>query len=93
MGYRITEKTGCVAGISVLSEDKDVMIITSDGIIIRCSTDEISKFQRATQGVKVMRLTDEVKVVSITISDKEEEADEENAEEANQQEIVETPAE
>ncbi|MBE7052851.1 MAG: DNA gyrase subunit A [Ruminococcaceae bacterium] len=93
MGYRITEKTGCVAGISVLSEDKDVMIITSDGIIIRCSTDEISKFQRATQGVKVMRLTDEVKVVSITISDKEEEADEENAEEVNQQETVETPAE
>ncbi len=83
MGYRVTDKTGLVAGISVLSEEKDVMIITSDGIIIRCATDEISKFQRATQGVKVMRLLEDVKVVSITISDKEEDEEIEETNEEN----------
>jgi DNA gyrase subunit A len=93
MGYRVTDKTGCVAGISVLSEEKDVMIITSDGIIIRCATDEISKFQRATQGVKVMRLADEVKVVSITISDKEEDEEVIEGEENANEETTEAPAE
>ena len=93
-GYKITEKTGSVAGISIVKEDSDIMIITSDGIIIRCATDEISKFQRATQGVKVMRLLEDVKVVSITISDKEEEEEVvDNGEEVSQVETVETPQE
>ena len=52
------------------------MIITSDGVIIRTAVDEISKFGRTTQGVRVMRLADGVKVVSITTTDKEEESDE-----------------
>ena len=76
-GYKITEKTGLVAGIAVIAETDDLMVITSDGIIIRMSTDEISEFGRVTQGVKVMRTSDDVKVVSIAKAEKEEETQEE----------------
>ncbi len=71
-GYKLTDKTGLVAGFKVVDEGDDLMVITSDGIIIRTSTDEISEFGRVTQGVKVMRLDDGVKVVSIERTAKEE---------------------
>ncbi len=81
-GYKITEKTGLIAGCCVINNDEDIMMITSDGIVIRTDSDEISLFGRVTQGVKVMRLADDVKVVSIAKAKKEEEesADEENEE-------------
>ena len=85
-GYKITEKTGDVAGISIVNDDNDVMIITSDGIIIRTAVDEISKFGRTTQGVKVMRLDEGVKVVSITSTDKEEEEEAEETSENGENE-------
>ena len=72
-GYKLTDKTGRVAGIKVVSADDDLMVITSDGIIIRTATSEISEFGRVTQGVKVMRLDEGVKVVSIERTEKEEE--------------------
>ncbi len=72
-GYKLTDKTGRVAGIKVVSDDDDLMVITSDGIIIRTATSEISEFGRVTQGVKVMRLDEGVKVVSIERTEKEEE--------------------
>jgi len=82
-GYKLTDKTGRVAGIKVVSADDDLMVITSDGIIIRTATSEISEFGRVTQGVKVMRLDEGVKVVSIERTEKEEEttdAEEDSAE-------------
>lgn len=88
-GYKITEKTGDVAGISIVTDDNDVMVITSDGVIIRTAVDEISKFGRTTQGVKVMRLDEGVKVVSITSTDKDEDNEmsetEENSENVENQ--------
>ena len=78
MGYRITDKTGKVAGVSIVKEDDDVMMITSEGIIIRCDVAEISKFGRATQGVRVMKLEDGVSIVSTTIAEKEDDDIEEN---------------
>ena len=71
-GYKLTDKTGLVAGFKVVDEGDDLMVITSDGIIIRTSTDEISEFGRVTQGVRVMRLDEGVKVVSIERTAKEE---------------------
>jgi len=72
-GYKITEKTGLVAGMNVIKEGDDLLAITSDGVIIRMSTDEISEFGRVTQGVRVMRIADDIRVVSIAKADKEEE--------------------
>ena len=72
-GYKITDKTGLIAGCEIINEDDDVMMITSDGIIIRTDTNEISMFGRVTQGVRVMKLADDIKVVSIAKAKKEEE--------------------
>lgn len=87
--YKITEKTGLIAGISVISEGDDLMAITSDGIIIRMSTDEISLFGRVTQGVRVMRLADGVRVVSIAKSAKIEEDEDSENEEASEETVSE----
>lgn len=78
--YRITEKTGLVAGAKLVSDEDDVMLITSDGIIIRISGSEINVLSRATQGVTLMRMDEGVKVVSVARV-REEEEDEENSEE------------
>ena len=72
-GYKITEKTGLIAGCEIVNSEDDVMMITSDGIVIRTDINEISMFGRVTQGVRVMKLSDDIKVVSIAKAKKEEE--------------------
>lgn len=75
---KLTEKTGNVVNIKLVSDDEDVMIISDNGTIIRIHADSISKIGRNTQGVKLMRMKDnETKVVSFTIvpRDDEEEVD------------------
>ncbi len=83
-GYKITEKTGLIAGCRVVDDSDDIMIITSDGVIIRTGVEEISMFGRVTQGVRVMKLQDGVNVVSIAKADKEETEEEAEKEENNQ---------
>ena len=80
-GYKITEKTGLIAGCKIVNDDEDIMMITSDGVIIRTGVSEISMFGRVTQGVRVMKLAEDVNVVSIANADKEE-VDEETEEAA-----------
>lgn len=72
-GYKLTDKTGLVAGMKVVDDNDDVMIITSDGVIIRTGVEEISEYGRVTQGVRVMRPDEGVHVVSIARVAKEEE--------------------
>lgn len=79
--YALCEKTGLVAGLKVVNEDEDIMMISSDGIIIRMPVSEINVYKRVTQGVKVMRLNEGVSVVTIAKTAKEEE--EENTENSN----------
>ena len=71
--YRLSEATGNVAGIDVVALSDDVMMITSDGTIIRMKTKEISSIGRLTKGVRLMRLADDVTVVSMTRTDEEQE--------------------
>ncbi len=84
MLHNLTEKTGLVAGIAVVDSDNDVMIITDDGVIIRTGCEEIRECGRGSQGVIVMRTSEDVKVISIARTDKQEEdetaEDGENAE-------------
>lgn len=70
--YRITDKTGKLAGLSNVTDDNDIMLITSDGVLIRMHAKEISIFGRQTQGVRIMRLDDGVSLVSMTKTDYEE---------------------
>lgn len=74
MLHNLTEKTGLVAGIAVVDSENDVMIITDDGVIIRTGVEEIRECGRGSQGVIVMRTGEDVKVISIARTDKEEEA-------------------
>jgi DNA gyrase subunit A len=69
--YQITDKTGKIAAVKVVDDSDDVLIISSDGVIIRMSAEDINIYGRATQGVRVMRLDEGVKVISIARTDKE----------------------
>lgn len=69
--HNLTEKTGLIAGIAVVDEDNDIMIITDDGVIIRTPVSQISEYGRSSQGVIVMRMNDDVKVISIVRTDHE----------------------
>ena len=62
-----------MAGIAVVDSENDVMIITDDGVIIRTGVEEIRECSRGSQGVIVMRTGEDVKVISIARTDKEEE--------------------
>lgn len=80
--HGLTDKTGLVAGIAVVDPENDIMMITDDGVIIRTPVEDIRQCGRNSQGVIVMRTGEDVKVISIARTDKEEEDEE-----------VETPAE
>ena len=71
--YNISEKTGKLVGAEMVNEDDEIMIINSDGVLIRIRVNEISLFGRVTSGVKLMKTDDEVNVVSIAKINMEEE--------------------
>ena len=72
--YKITEKTGNVVGIKAVSEDEEIMIINTEGIIIRMFCNGISVLGRITSGVKLINLKDGDKVASIAkVRDEEKE--------------------
>lgn len=77
-----TEKNGKVAMIGAVCDDNDVLMISSDGIVIRIPAEQISTFNRPSKGVKVMNINEGEKVVTIGVVDRldDEENDEENAE-------------
>lgn len=80
--YRITDKTGKLVGMTAVSDNEDVMLITSEGIVIRMHTDEISTYSRQTQGVRLMRLDEGVSVVSLALTERDND-DETDAEETD----------
>ena len=68
----ISEKNGKIVGFKSTDNDKDLMIITENGIIIRMSVSNVSEMGRVTKGVKLINLKNNNKVASISIVDKEE---------------------
>ena len=79
--YRVTEKTGKVAGVKLVYESDEIMLISSDGTIIRMKVADISILGRATQGVTLMRTSEGNIVVSIArIEEKDDEEEEEEKE-------------
>ena len=79
--YKITDKTGIVAVTKVVTEEDDVLLISDDGTIIRMDAGSISIYGRSTQGVKLMRVADDSRVISIAVTEKEPEGDELDGEE------------
>jgi len=74
--YKISQKSGNVCGINTVTDNDDIMLITSEGVIIRTGVEDISTLGRDTSGVKIMKLKDDVKVVSFAVVEKEEEEEE-----------------
>ncbi len=68
----ITEKNGTINSFRVVPVDKDLIIVTNEGIIIRLDINSISTMSRVTQGVKLINLREGQKVSSISVVDKEE---------------------
>ena len=75
--YKITEKTGNVIGVKAVNSENEIMMITTEGIIIRLECEGISILGRITSGVKLMDLKDDITVASIAkVREKEEEISE-----------------
>ena len=71
--YNINSKTGKLVGATLVNEDDEMMMINSNGVLIRIRVNEISIFGRVTSGVKLMKTDEEVEVVSIAKLKGEEE--------------------
>ena len=74
----ITDKNGTIVAFKTVTNNKDLMIITDQGIIIRISLDKVSKMSRVTQGVRLMNLREGQKVATVSIVEKDEESSELN---------------
>lgn len=72
------KKTGALIGAMVVDEDDEILMINSEGIIIRIRAGEVSKLGRATQGVKIMKVGDDTKIVAMAKVIKEEDDDDED---------------
>nr|WP_330374369.1 DNA gyrase C-terminal beta-propeller domain-containing protein [Lachnobacterium bovis] len=63
--YKITEKTGCLVGVKAVTAENEVMLITTEGIIIRIKVEDTALSGRVTSGVKLIDLDENVKVASV----------------------------
>lgn len=73
----ITDKNGAIVAFKTVTGDKDLMIITDQGIVIRISLDKVSKMSRVTQGVRLMNLREGQKVATVSVVEKEDEEENE----------------
>ena len=87
--YMVTEKTGKIAAIRIVDETDDLLVITDDGTIIRVPVSGIRRTGRSAQGVRIMRLNDEAKVICVEKT--EHFSEEEQPEEAEAQAAEESP--
>ena len=69
----ITDKNGTIVAFKTVTDDKDLMIITDQGIVIRISADKVSKMSRVTQGIRLMNLREGQRVATVSVVEKDEE--------------------
>ena len=82
LNYKQTEKHGKVAGVRVVDEDEDLILIADDGIIIRIRVSDVNVMSRYASGVRVMRLSEGSKVVTFAPAEHDEEEETEAVEQA-----------
>jgi DNA gyrase subunit A len=70
INLKVTEKTGAVVGLRVVRPEQDLLLINNDGIIIRMDVGQIRVIGRNTQGVALMRMVDNQKIVALAMVDK-----------------------
>ena len=74
--YQVTDKTGGIADVKMVNPGEDILVISDDGTIIRMAVDHISMLGRSTQGVRIMRLAEGSRVISIERTEREQGEDE-----------------
>ena len=74
--YQVTDKTGGIADVKMVNPGEDILVISDDGTIIRMAVDHISMLGRSTQGVRIMRLAEGSRVISIERTEREQSEDE-----------------
>ena len=91
--YKIRDDRGYVCGIRSIQTDDDVILISTDGVIIRIRANDLRVMRRTGLGVRVMKLSDEDRVVTFTRTEHDETADIEEVEQASDEEIAAAEAE
>ena len=91
--YKIRDDRGYVCGIRSIQADDDVILISTDGVIIRIRANNLRVMRRTGLGVRVMKLSDEDRVVTFTRTEHDETADIEEVEQASDEEIAAAEAE
>ena len=91
--YKIRDDRGYVCGIRSIQADDDVILISTDGVIIRIRANDLRVMRRTCLGVRVMKLSDEDRVVTFTRTEHDETADIEEVEQASDEEIAAAEAE
>ena len=91
--YKIRDDRGYVCGIRSIQADDDVILISTDGVIIRIRANDLRVMRRTGLGVRVMKLSDEDRVVTFTRTEHDETADIEEEEQASDEEIAAAEAE
>lgn len=93
MNYKVNDEKGHVCGIKVVDEDDDAIMISSDGIIIRIRVSDVRIMGRYANGVRVMRLSDDVELVTFTRAEYDDSAEVEEVEQVSEDEIANAEAE
>ncbi|MBM6753506.1 DNA gyrase subunit A [Lactobacillus alvi] len=88
----VTAKNGPLVGLTTVNEDKDIMLVTDKGVIIRFGVETVSETGRSTMGVRLIKMTDDSKVATMATVDKEDdEADEAESLESVTEAVTEKP--
>ncbi|MGN0586785.1 MAG: DNA gyrase subunit A [Oscillospiraceae bacterium] len=87
LNYKVSDEKGYVCGIKVVDEDDDIIMISNDGVIIRIRANDIRIMGRYATGVRLMRVSDDVKVVSFTRAEHDDGAEVSKIEEPSAEEL------
>ena len=93
LNFKVSEEKGYVCGIRALGPDDDIILISSDGVIIRIRANDVRTMGRYATGVRVMRLSEDAKVVAFTRTEHDETEVTESVEQADEAEILAAQAE
>ncbi len=93
LNYKVSESKGYVCGIKVVDEDDDIIMISTDGIIIRLRASDVRIMGRYATGVRMMKLKDDNKVVAFTRAEHDDEAELSKIEQPSDEELAEQEAE
>ena len=87
INYKVSDEKGYVCGIKVVDEEDDIIMISNEGVIIRIRACDIRIMSRHSKGVRLMRVTDDVRVVSFTRAEHDDTAEVEEIEQPSEEEI------